>query len=38
MSCREAGVVLVTNNVSDFRRIATARKFDFLSPWPAPDA
>jgi predicted nucleic acid-binding protein len=34
MSCREAGVVLVTSNVSDFRRIAAVREFDFAEPWP----
>jgi predicted nucleic acid-binding protein len=34
MSCREAGVVLVTNNLRDFTRIATARPFDFVGPWP----
>ena len=34
MSCRESGIVLVTSNVSDFRRIAAVRDFDFVSPWP----
>jgi predicted nucleic acid-binding protein len=34
MSCREAGVVLVTNNLRDFERIARVRKFDFVPPWP----
>lgn len=34
MSCREAGVVLVTSNLRDFERIARARKFDFVPPWP----
>ena len=35
MSCREAGMVLVTSNVNDFQRIAAVRDFDFVSPWPA---
>jgi predicted nucleic acid-binding protein len=35
MSCREAGVVLVTSNVSDLRRIASVRSFDFVPAWPA---
>lgn len=34
MSCREAGVVLVTSNLNDFRRIASVYRFDFISPWP----
>jgi predicted nucleic acid-binding protein len=33
-SCREAGMVLVTSNLRDFRRIAAVREFDFVSPWP----
>jgi predicted nucleic acid-binding protein len=37
MSCREAGVVLVTSTLSDFRRIAAVRAFDFVPPWPGPD-
>ena len=36
MSCREAGVVLVTSNLRDFTRIATVRPFDFAPPWPVP--
>jgi len=36
MTCREAGVVLVTRNVADFTRIATVRPFDFVRPWPMP--
>jgi predicted nucleic acid-binding protein len=36
MSCREAGIVLVTANVDDFTRIATIRPFDFVRPWPLP--
>jgi predicted nucleic acid-binding protein len=34
MSCREAGVVLVTRNIRDCERIARVRKFDFVPPWP----
>ena len=34
MSCREAGAVLVTGNTSDFARIASVRRFDFVPPWP----
>ena len=34
MSCREAGIILVTKNVADFRRIASVRPFDFVAPWP----
>lgn len=36
MSCREAGVVLVTRNLRAFTRIATVRRFDFVAPWPIP--
>lgn len=36
LSCRESGVVLVTNNVRDFARIAAVRPFDFAAPWPGP--
>ena len=36
MSCRESGVVLVTNNVRDCARIAGIRAFDFVQPWPIP--
>jgi predicted nucleic acid-binding protein len=35
MSCREAGVILVTGNASDFARIARTRAFDFVAPWPS---
>ena len=34
LSCREAGAVLVTSNVRDFARIAAARDFEFVAPWP----
>jgi predicted nucleic acid-binding protein len=36
LSCREAGVVLVTENQRDFARIAEVRRFDFVAPWPVP--
>ena len=36
LSCREAGVVLVTRNTRDFTRIAKLAAFDFVKPWPAP--
>jgi predicted nucleic acid-binding protein len=38
LSCREAGVVLVTANTRDFSRIARIAPFDFVSPWPTPTA
>jgi predicted nucleic acid-binding protein len=38
MSCREAGVVLVTENTRDFERIAKVRPFDFVTPWPVPSS
>lgn len=38
MSCRESGVVLVSNNLRDFERIARVRKFDFAAPWPGMSA
>lgn len=34
VSCREAGVVLITTNVADFARIRTVEPFRFVSPWP----
>jgi predicted nucleic acid-binding protein len=36
LSCREAGIVLVTDNAHDFERIARVVAFDFVKPWPAP--
>jgi predicted nucleic acid-binding protein len=36
MSCRESGMVLVTNNLRDCERIAAIRPFDFVPPWPIP--
>lgn len=34
MSCREAGLVLVTDNTRDFARIAQVRAFHFVEPFP----
>ncbi|HEX9704274.1 MAG TPA: type II toxin-antitoxin system VapC family toxin [Gemmatimonadales bacterium] len=34
VSCREAGVVLVTTNAEDFSRIRAVEPFRFVSPWP----
>ena len=36
LSCREAGLVLVTDNRRDFQRIARVAPFDFVDPWPTP--
>ncbi len=36
LSCREAGLVLVTDNERDFERIARVAPFDFVGPWPTP--
>ena len=36
LSCREAGVVLVTENERDFTCIARLAPFNFVKPWPAP--
>lgn len=36
LSCREAGLVLVTDNDRDFSRIARVVRFQFIGPWPAP--
>ncbi len=36
LSCREVGIVLVTDNERDFARIARIVSFDFVKPWPAP--
>jgi predicted nucleic acid-binding protein len=33
-SCRESGVVLVTDNIRDFQRIHQVFSFDFVAPWP----
>ena len=34
VSCREAGVTLVTDNLGDFQRISRIFPFQFLGPWP----
>jgi predicted nucleic acid-binding protein len=36
LSCRESGVILVTDNRRDFDRIAGAVAFGFVLPWPSP--
>jgi predicted nucleic acid-binding protein len=36
LSCREAGLVLVTENERDFTRIARLAPFTFVKPWPVP--
>jgi predicted nucleic acid-binding protein len=33
-SCREAGVTLVTGNITDFEAIRRYVKFEFRAPWP----
>jgi predicted nucleic acid-binding protein len=33
-SCRESGIVLVTDNLHDFQRIRHVFPFDFVAPWP----
>lgn len=35
VSCREAGCVLITENVRDFSRIRRFIAFEFVTPWPA---
>lgn len=36
LSCREAGLTLVTDNRRDFDRIRRVVTFDFVEPWPRP--
>jgi predicted nucleic acid-binding protein len=36
LSCRESGLVLVTDNRGDFERIARFASFRFVDPWPLP--
>lgn len=36
LSCRESGMVLVTDNLRDFKRIARHAPFEFAPPWPSP--
>ena len=38
LSCREVGLVLITDNERDFARIARVTRFDFVRPWPTPTA
>lgn len=38
VTCRDAGVTLVTANRRDFARIARVAPFEFVDPWPAPTA
>jgi predicted nucleic acid-binding protein len=38
LSCREVGLVLVTENRRDFERIARVSEFEFVNPWPAPSS
>jgi len=35
LSCREAGVTVVTANLADFRRINAITSIDFVAPWPS---
>ena len=35
LSCREAGITLVTENLKDFERISQYVRFDFEPPWQA---
>jgi predicted nucleic acid-binding protein len=34
LSCRDAGVTVVTENEKDFARLRRITAFDFLPPWP----
>ncbi|MDQ3674299.1 MAG: type II toxin-antitoxin system VapC family toxin [Gemmatimonadota bacterium] len=36
LSCREAGLTLVTENAADFARIRRVTPFEFVPPWPQP--
>lgn len=36
LSCREAGVTVVTENEKDFARLRRIVPFDFAPPWPSP--
>lgn len=35
-SCRESGIVLITDNTRDFARIRRVISFEFIEPWPSP--
>lgn len=36
LSCKEAGITVVTSNARDFERIARVTPIDFVAPWPRP--
>jgi predicted nucleic acid-binding protein len=36
LSCREEGLVLVTDNRRDFERIERQAPFSFMDRWPSP--
>ncbi len=36
LSCKESGMVLVTENIRDFTRISRIAPFQFTAPWPSP--
>lgn len=36
VTCRESGVVLVTENARDFARIRRVVDMDYVPPWPTP--
>jgi predicted nucleic acid-binding protein len=38
LSCREAGITLVTANTKDFERISRIVPFRFVAPWPTPSS
>ncbi|MGH7647799.1 MAG: type II toxin-antitoxin system VapC family toxin, partial [Gemmatimonadaceae bacterium] len=38
VTCREAGVTLVTDNTRDFARIARIVPCEFVAPWPSPSS
>lgn len=37
-SCRESGIVLITDNTRDFARIRQVISFGFVQPWPIPSS
>lgn len=36
LSCRETGLVLITENQRDFARISRVVALEFVAPWPVP--
>ena len=38
VSCRESGVILVTDNLRDFNRIHAVLPFEFVEAWPVRSA